>query len=79
MGWDLKIKNFNIIGVHWKIWFFFFGGGVMKKPIPKMDCLRRGAGTVCRFKSAPGKKEKSGVFEEWLTLQCTLWKEFLTK
>ena len=27
MGWDLKIKNFNIIGVHWKIWFFFFGGG----------------------------------------------------
>ena len=44
----------------------------MKKPIQKMDCLRSGAGTVCRFKSAPGKKEKSGVFEEWLTLQCTL-------
>ena len=24
----LMMKNFSIMGVHWKIWFFFLGGGL---------------------------------------------------
>ena len=59
----LRVKNFNITGVHWKIQFLV---GVPKKPIyrgelPKKEGLgpfpdlRRGGGGL-------GKKEGGGVF-----------------
>ena len=55
------MKNFNILGFHWKIWFL--GGEFMKKQYRRGDCLKRGALTVCRFKGGLGKKDGEGVFE----------------
>ena len=57
----LRLKNIDIMGVHWKIWFLrealhenqYTGGG----------CLKRGAWSVCRFKKGLGKKRGDGVFE----------------
>ena len=51
----LRMKNFNIMGVHWKIQFSRVG--FTKKPIYRGDCLRRGAWTVFRFKEILGKKK----------------------
>ena len=44
----LKMKNFNILGVHWKVQLL---GGFMKNQYRGWDCLKRGGGawTVCRF------------------------------
>ena len=52
----LRMKNFNILEVHWKIWLL---GGVQEKPIEGGDCLKRGAWTVCQFKGVLTRK--SGV------------------
>ena len=30
-GMGLKMKNVNIMGVHWKIWFLVEGGGGSRK------------------------------------------------
>ena len=58
MGW--RMKNFNILGVHRKIWVL--RGGGHKRPIYRWDCLKREAWTVCRFKG--GWQERGGgVFE----------------
>ena len=51
MGW--RMKNFNILGVHGKIWVLE-GGGFHEKPIYRGGCLKRGACTVCRFKVGGG-------------------------
>ena len=41
---ELKIKNFNIFWVHWKIQFLGEGGGVLQKTnIEGGDYLKRGA------------------------------------
>ena len=61
-----RMKNFDIIGVPWEIWFL---RGSHEKPI----CLKRGTWTVGRFKKELGKKEGFGVFEGCLIPQCTLW------
>ena len=66
----LMIKNFNVMGVHWKIqflggevhvktFFFFLRGGVNR--------LKRWALIVCRFKRGLGKKEKKEemMFLRW--------------
>ena len=66
----LRMKNFNILGVHWKIpplW------RVHEKPILRRDCLKMEAWIVCRFKmggggSGLGKKER-----------VRIWKVFLNK
>ena len=52
MGWGmgLRMKNFNIIGFHWKI-RFLGGGGIHEKPIYRDEFSKKGgASTVCRFK-----------------------------
>ena len=74
----LKMKNFNIFGVHWKIRLFFYlpgGGGCLgsqKTNIEGGHCLKRGAWTVCQFKG--GLARVGWCF--WgggLIPQCTLW------
>ena len=41
----LRLKNFNILGVHWKNFkIFFFGGGVTKNQYRGGDCLKKGRG-----------------------------------
>ena len=55
------MKNFNIIGVHWKIRFF---GGVHKKTIyGGENCLKRGPWTIYRFKGDLAKRG-GDVFDE---------------
>ena len=52
------MKNFNVIGVHWKIRFFWVGGGEWKKKqCLGVNRLKRVAWIVCRFKRRLGKKE----------------------
>ena len=60
----LRMKNFNVLGVHWKIWLLRGGGGSRRTNIEGGDCLKRGAWAVCWFKGGLGKKEEGGVFEE---------------
>ena len=52
------MKNFDILGVHWKIWLL--GGEFTKKNDIEGDCLKKGPWTVCRFKGA--WQERGGVF-----------------
>ena len=63
----LRMKNFNILGVHWRIWLLGRGGG-LKNQYRGGDCLKKGGGawTVCQFIGRLGKKEGDGVFEvDW--------------
>ena len=55
----LRTKNYNIMGVHWKIWFLV---GFMKNQYIAGNLLERGAWTVCRFK---GGLEKRGGWCFW--------------
>ena len=70
MEWELRIINFNIMGVHRKIWFL---EGVHEKTnIQGGGLPKTGAWTVCRFKRGLG--ENKGVFlRGWLIPECTLW------
>ena len=45
---ELRMKNCNILGVHWKIRLLGGEGGVYEKG---------GAWAVCKFKGGLGKKE----------------------
>ena len=69
------MKNFNTMGVHWKIQFFGEGGGWFTK-YSVANCLKSGAWIVCRFKvrggrgGGRGEKERDGVFDG--VPQCTL-------
>ena len=48
------MKNFNIMGGRWKIWFL---RGVAKHQYIGGNCIKGGARTVCRFKrGASGKR-----------------------
>ena len=69
------MKNFNILGVHRKIFLkkffllknFFLGGGMPQKTIHRGTCLNSPWGevwTVCRFKGRGLGKNEEGVFEE---------------
>ena len=51
---ELKMKNLNIMGVHWKIWFL--EEGVHKKTIYSGEGLskKEGLKTVFRFKGGGG-------------------------
>ena len=49
------MKNFNILGVHWKIQHL--GDGSSQKTDREGDYLKRGALTFCRFKGGLVKKE----------------------
>ena len=60
----LRMKNFNILGVHWKIRLLIGGGGSQKTNIEAGDYLKRGrVWTVYWFKGELGKKGGGGVFE----------------
>ena len=61
----LRMKNVNILGVHWKIWFSGGGGFTKNQYRGGEDCLKKGALIVCQFKEGGGlgKKEGGGVFE----------------
>ena len=50
----LRMENFDIMGVHWKIQFL---EGCMKNNILGVNCLKGESWIVCRFKRALGKKE----------------------
>ena len=56
------MKNFNILGVHWEIWFL---GGFTKNQY-RGGLLNRAAWTVYRFKRGLARKRGGGggVFEE---------------
>ena len=63
----LRMKNFNILGVHWKIWLLKRGGGggggSWKTNIEGGDCLKRGAWTVYWFKGGGlARKREGGMF-----------------
>ena len=62
----LRMKNFNILGVYWKI--RPLGGGVTKNQYIGGDW------PVCWFKGG-GLARKGGVFEGGLIPQCPLWSE----
>ena len=49
----LRMKNFNIFGVHWKIRLL---EGFRKNQYSEGDCLKRGAWTVCPFKGCLARK-----------------------
>ena len=51
----LRMKNLNILGVHWKIRILV--RGFTKKQYREGDCPKRGAWTICKFKRGLGKKE----------------------
>ena len=67
----LRMKNFNIFRVHWKI--RLLGEGSRKINLEGGGLHKKGAWTVCWFKGGLGKKEGSGIFEGGLIPQCTLW------
>ena len=54
----LKIKNFNIMKVHWKI--RFLGGGFTKNQYIAGIAWKRGAWTVCKVKEG-GLAKKRGL------------------
>ena len=79
----LTMKNFNILGVHWKI--RFLGEGLMKNQYKEGDCWKWGPWTFCWVKGKGAWQERGGVFEgRGLIPQCTLlWictnlREFVT-
>ena len=47
------MKNYNILGVRWKIWLLV---GLTKNQYRGGDCLKRGAWTVCRFEVGLARK-----------------------
>ena len=51
----LRMKNFNILGVRWKIWLL--GGDVHEKQYRGGGLPKKGAWTVCQFKGELGKRE----------------------
>ena len=54
----LRMKDFNILGVHWKIQLL--GGSSWKTDKGGGDCLKRGAWTVCKFKGGGTWQERGG-------------------
>ena len=55
------MKNFNIVGVHWKIQIL---EGVYEKPIYRGNCLKRGFGQFADLRGGGGLPERGGgVFE----------------
>ena len=57
----LRMKNFNILGVHWKIWLL--GGEFKKNRYRGRDCQKRGLGQFADLRR--GLAEKRGGGEGW--------------
>ena len=58
----LKMKNFNIMGIHWKIQFSGEGGGSHEKPIYRGKCLKRGLGQFADLRWGGGLAEEEGWY-----------------
>ena len=57
----LRMKNFNILEVHWKIWVL--RRGLTKNQYREGDCLKSGgAWTVCRFKGEGLARKRGWCF-----------------
>ena len=70
----LRMKNFNILGVHWKI-RFLGGGGLLKTNIEGgRVCLKRGGGVgqFAYLGGGVGWQERGGGVSEGGDTQCTL-------
>ena len=67
----LRTKNFNIMGVHWKIQFL---RGVHKKPIYMEGLPKKSGGRLGQFADLRGRlaKKRTVVFLRGLTPQCPL-------
>ena len=61
MGWVLRIKNFNIMGVSWKIQVLG-GGRFGKKTINKKGWLKRGLGQLAKLVEGLAK---TVIFSGW--------------
>ena len=57
----LRMKNSNILGVQWKIWFL--GGDLQKTNIEGGLSKKGGAWSVCRFKGGTWQERGSGILE----------------
>ena len=53
-----KMKNFNIMGGHWKIWFL---RGVAKHQYIGGNCIKGGLGQFADLRGGP--QGRGGVFE----------------
>ena len=68
----LTMKNFNVLGVHWKTQFL--GGGSLKNQYRRRGLPKRGgAWTVCRFMGGLARMKGVVLLRGGLTPQCTLW------
>ena len=69
----LRMKNFNILGIHWKI--RLLGGCSQKNNIDGRGHLEMGVWTVYLFKGGVGKKEWGGDFEGrvWYPMHTMLY------
>ena len=65
----LRMKNFSIMRVHWKIRNL---GGVHEKPIYRGNCLKKGLGQFAGLREGLAKKEGAGVFEGVETRMYTM-------
>ena len=61
----LKRENFTIMWAQWKIDFSGKGGGGSQKTIYRGNCLKRGAWTVCRYKSGGLAKESNALYVDY--------------
>ena len=61
----LRMKNVNILGVHWKIWFSGGGGFTKNQYRGGEDCLKKGALIVCQFKEGGGAWQERGGWCFW--------------
>ena len=58
----VKVKKFNIMGVHWNIQFL---QGFMKKTMYGGNWIKKGVWIVCRFKKGLGKKRGWYLWVGW--------------
>ena len=56
----LRIKNYNILGVHWRIWVL--GGWFLKNQFRRRGCLKREAWTVWGFKGRAWQERRRWCF-----------------
>ena len=59
----LRIKNFTILGFHWKI-RPLAGGGECSGNIEGRGLPKRGAWTVCQFRGGAWQEKGGGAFEK---------------
>ena len=70
----LRMKNFNIMGVHWKIQFLSGGGGVTKNQYIYREDLpeKGGLGQFADLRGGLAEKEGVVFLRGGLIPQCTL-------